>query len=170
MNEKIKKYTKEYAPYVIILLLLIMIRAFVVTPVRVEGLSMFPTLNDKDILLLQKYDKTYDRFDIVVFKNQNEKLVKRIIGLPGEHVKYQNNTLYINGDAIEEPFIIERTENFDLTKIGYDTIPEGYYFVVGDNRDDSLDSRYIGLIKKSQIQGTVQYSIFPFSKFGKIEK
>ncbi len=96
--------------------------------------------------------------------------MKRVIGLPGETVAYINNKLLINGEVVEETFLPEniKTKDFDLTNIGYTIIPSGYYFVVGDNRGDSLDSRYIGLIPKKSIEGTVSFRLFPFSSFGKI--
>ena len=91
-----------------------------------------------------------------------ERLVKRIIGLPGETVEYKNNTLYINGKEMEEPFINTNTDDFNLNELGYDKIPENYYFVVGDNRGSSLDSRMIGLINKKDLQGTIKLSITGF--------
>lgn len=164
------KYVKEYLPYVGIILVVIILRLYVISPVQVDGSSMLPTLKDNEILLLKKYDHSLDRFDIVVLKYKNEKLVKRIIGLPGETVAYINNQLFINGKMVEESFLPEniQTNDFTLSNIGYDTIPEGYYFVVGDNRGDSLDSRYIGLFHKKDIEGTVDFRLFPFNTFGKI--
>lgn len=164
----IKKITKEYLPYIILLLIVVFIRTFLVTLVQVDGTSMESTLHNNEILLLNKLDKNYQRFDIVVLKYNKERLVKRIIGLPGEQVRYRNNHLYVNGKKIKETFIKEKTGNFNITELGYQKIPEGYYFVVGDNRDNSLDSRYIGLIKKDQILGTTKIRIFPFTKIGKI--
>ncbi len=166
----VMKYVKEYLPYVVIIVCVILIRIYVISPVQVDGSSMVPTLQDNQILLLQKYDRKFHRFDIVVLKYGKDKLVKRIIGLPGETVSYQENQLYINGTRIEEPFLPEniKTNDFDLTSIGYNKIPQDYYFVVGDNRSDSLDSRYIGLIPKKYIEGTVHFRLFPFSTFGKI--
>lgn len=164
-----KQYMKEYLPYIIILLIIILIRTFIVTLVRVDGNSMVDTLHNGEILLLNKLDNDYKRFDVVVIKYNNERLVKRIIGLPGEQVKYRNNHLYINGKKVEEEFIKEDTENFNITELGYNRIPKDYYFVVGDNRDNSLDSRYIGLIKKDQIKGTTSIRLFPFNKIGKIK-
>ena len=166
----LKAKIKEYLPYVIIIIVIVLIRSFIVTLVRVDGNSMVDTLHNGEILVLNKLDKDYKRFDIVVIKHNNERLVKRVIGLPGEQVRYKNNTLYINGKKVEEKFIKETTENFNITELGYNKIPKGYYFVVGDNRDNSLDSRYIGLIKKEQIKGTTNIRLFPFNKIGKVNK
>ncbi len=153
---------KELVPYIVITMIVILIRMFIISPVRVDGTSMYPTLSNNEFLLLSKYDQSYDRFDIVVLKYRNERLVKRIIGLPGETVEYKNNTLYINGKEMEEPFINTNTDDFNLNELGYDKIPENYYFVVGDNRGSSLDSRMIGLINKKDLQGTIKLSITGF--------
>lgn len=166
--EKIQKKLKEYLPYIVILIAIILIRTFIVTLVRVDGSSMENTLHNGEILVLNKLEKDFERFDIVVIKYNNERLVKRIIGLPGEQVRYRNNQLFINGKKIKESFIEEETSNFNIMELGYNRIPKGYYFVVGDNRDNSLDSRYIGLIKKEQIQGTTKIRLFPLHKIGKI--
>ena len=87
------KFIKELVPYIVIIVVVVLIRTFIVTPVQVDGESMYPTLLDNQILILKKYDHSYDRFDIVVFKYNNSKLVKRVIGLPGETVSYKNNIL-----------------------------------------------------------------------------
>ena len=82
----LKAKIKEYLPYVIIIIVIVLIRSFVVTLVRVDGNSMVDTLHNGEILVLNKLDKDYKRFDIVVIKYNNERLVKRVIGLPGEQV------------------------------------------------------------------------------------
>lgn len=156
------KFIKELVPYVVITAIVILIRMFIISPVRVDGTSMFPTLSNNEFLLLSKYDQSYERFDIVVLKYKNERLVKRIIGLPGETVEYKDNRLYINGKEIEENFAYIDTEDFKLSELGYEKIPENYYFVVGDNRGSSLDSRMIGLINKKDLQGTIKVSISKF--------
>lgn len=153
------KFIKELIPYIIITLVVLGIRTYIVSPVRVDGNSMNPTLKNGEFLLLSKYDRTFDRFDIVVLKYNKEKLVKRIIGLPGESVEYRNGKLYINNSEIEEKFNMFNTEDFNIESLGYDIIPENYYFVVGDNRNSSLDSRTIGLINKKNIEGTINLSI-----------
>lgn len=157
------KFIKDTIPYIIILISVIIIRTFIVTPVIVNGESMYDTLKDKDILLLKKYDKKYDRNEIIVFNYNNSKLVKRIIGLPGEYVSYKNGKLYINGEEFQDNFSY-LTYDFELSDLGYKVIPEGYYFVLGDNRTRSSDSRMIGLIKKEDILGSTSFSILPFKK------
>ena len=159
-----KKILKEWVSYFLIILAILLIRLFIITPVRVDGPSMNPTLENKQILLLSKYSKHYERFDIVVFNYAKQKLVKRIIGLPGEKIEFKNNKLYINNKEIEEDFGHMETEDFSLSDIGYETIPDNMYFLVGDNRTNSLDSRYIGLVSDSDIDGVVHFSIWPLKK------
>lgn len=162
------KVIKEIIPYIIVIIAALLIRTFLVTPVKVDGTSMYPTLNDGEILILKKYDKSYKRFDVVVINYNGEKLVKRIIGLPGENIKYKNNKLYINGKKVDEPLELE-TENFSLINLGYNKIPDNHYLVLGDNRYNSTDSRIIGLIKKEDILGVTNLRIWPFKKIGILE-
>ncbi len=159
------KLFKELLPYIMIVVVVVAIRAFIATPVRVDGSSMNPTLEDGEILILKKYDRSLERFDIVVLDYNGEKLVKRVIGLPGEKIAYKDNKLYVDGKRVKEPFEHEVTDDFELEE----QIPEGYYFVLGDNRINSTDSRMIGAISKEQIQGTTNFSIFPFDKFGTVK-
>lgn len=164
------KIIKELIPYVVIILIVVLFRTFIATPVRVDGSSMYPTLKNGDILILNKLSQNYKRFDIVVVKSNNTKLVKRIIGLPGESIEYKDNLLYINGEVIDD-VALEETEDFDLESLyGIKKIPDGYYFVMGDNRDGSSDSRdyRIGLIKKENILGKTIFRLFPFNKIGTI--
>lgn len=154
---------KQVLPYFIIVISVILLRTFIVTPVIVDGDSMNNTLKDGQLLLLKKYDKSFNRFDIVVFEYEDSRLVKRIIGLPGDHVRYEDGLLYINDEIVEDSFA-SITKNFDLKYLGYEQVPEGYYFVMGDNRNYSVDSRRIGLIKQEDINGTTSFSIWPFGK------
>ena len=168
-NTKITKFIRELIPYIIIIIAVVLFRSFIATPVEVEGKSMYSSLDDGEILLLKKYDKNYKRFDVIVFKNNNDKLIKRIIGLPGEKLEYKNNKLYINGRYIKEPFLKnnQTTYDFELKELGYKKIPKDHYFVLGDNRTNSTDSRMIGLINKNKISGKTNFIIFPFTKIGK---
>ena len=133
---------------------------------------MYPTLNDNNIVILNKLDYKINglkRFDIIVVDYNGEKLIKRVIGLPGEHIEYKNNMLFINGYLTNENFNHDNTSNFKLEMIGYLKIPGDKYFVVGDNRNHSTDSRMIGLIDKKDIKGKVSLRLFPINKFGKIK-
>lgn len=163
-----KKIIKELYPYVIIIIAVVLFRTFIATPVRVDGDSMDSTLKDKDIVILNKLDKSYERFDIVVIDFDGYKLVKRIIGLPGESIKYVDNELYINDKKVED-VVSARTSDFTLEELYNITkLPDDYYFVMGDNRNNSSDSRdyRIGLISKDEIVGTTSLRLFPLNKIG----
>ena len=168
-----KKFLKEVYPYIVIILVVVLFRTFIATPVRVNGGSMESTLYDGEILILNKLNNNYKRFDVVVInKNINgvkTKLIKRVIGLPGENIEYKDNDLYINGEIITD-VSISRTTDFNLDDLyNIDKIPKDTYFVMGDNRGNSSDSRdyRVGLIKKSEIVGTTKLRLFPFNKIGK---
>lgn len=152
---------KAVIPYIIIIITVVVIRTYVLTPVIVSGTSMDDTLKNGELLLLKKYDKSYERFDIVVFDYGDSKLVKRIIGLPGETLEYKDGVLYINGEEVEDPFALA-TKDFKLSDLNIDVIPEGHYFVMGDNRSNSSDSRIIGPISVETINGTTSFSLWPF--------
>ena len=145
MKEKIK----EISPYVLIVVVIVVIRVFIATPVKVDGDSMYNTLNDNDIVLLSKLS-SIDRFDIIVLKenDNNATIIKRVIGMPGDKVKIRNNKIYINNKIIEDEYAYGETSNYDEITLGDDE-----YFVMGDNRNISLDSRYFGLVQGTDIQG-----------------
>ena len=116
-----------------------------------------------------KYNKNdIKRFDIVVVKMDKELLIKRVIGLPNEEIKYVDNKLYINGEYIKEPFLNDDvyTTNFSLDDFKLKKIPENCYFVMGDNREVSLDSRTFGCFSKDKILGSANLVLFPFTKLG----
>lgn len=160
-----KEKYKEILSYIIIIIIVLLIKHYIITPIKVNGNSMNNTLKDKDIMILDKISYRFQeikRFDIVVVKKGNDYLIKRVIGLPGETVEYKNNKLYINGKNIDEKFIHEKTNDFIMEE----KIPDDCYFVVGDNRPVSNDSRYIGVINKKDILGKTSLVIFPFSRIG----
>ena len=167
-----KKIIKELYPYVIIVVVVILVRTFIITPVIVSGSSMKPNFNDGELLLVRKKkynEKTIKRFDVVVIKKDKEEIIKRVIGLPGEHISYKNNKLYVNDKVLEENFDFRKTNDFNLEEIcSCNSIPEGKYLVLGDNRPISKDSRMIGLIDEKDILGKAVYRIWPISKFGNI--
>jgi len=125
IKEKVKVTLKELYPYIVIMIVVMLFRTFIATPVRVDGISMVDTLHDGEILILNKLDKSYKRFDIVVINYGDTKIVKRIIGLPGENIEYKDNELYINNSKIEDK-AIARTNDFTLKGIydGLEKIPD----------------------------------------------
>lgn len=168
------KILKELIPYIVIVVVVVLIRTFIATPVIVSGSSMDPTLKNGQILILNKLTNNYNRYDIVVIdvniNGKKERIVKRIMGLPLENIEAKNNILYINGKRVHDDFrdITTDFSLYDLT--GMKKIPDGYYFVMGDNRTNSLDSRdyRVGLIKKSDIIGRPIFRIWPFNKIGTV--
>jgi len=162
------------------LVLFYLIRYFIFIPIIVEGDSMMPTLENDDRVIVNKIGPSltsFDRFDVVVFKVDDTRYVKRIIGLPGDTISYQDDELYINGKKVEEPFIEEMKNNmhkygkvtydFTLEEITGDTkVPEGHYFVLGDNRLYSLDSRdkRVGFVKEEDLIGCVELIMYPFNR------
>ena len=154
---------KELLSYLIIIVAVVLCRTFLFTLIRVNGESMMTTLQDGNIMILKKIDKNIDRFDIVVVNYKNEKIIKRVIGLPEEEVEYQNNVLYIDGKEVEEEY------GSNLTKDFRDYCGKDEYFVMGDNRGNSKDSRMIGCVNKNDIVGSTDLRLFPINKFGLVD-
>ncbi len=158
----------DYLPYIIIILIVMIIRTFIATPIRVNGTSMEATLHNGETMILNKLGmKTsgLKRWDIIVLKTKNSHLIKRIIALPGETIKYEDGKLYINNKEIEDKYSLTTTEDFEEI-----TIPKEQYFVMGDNRYLSQDSRAIGPVNKSDIIGKTNIILFPLDRFGTVSK
>lgn len=171
-KERIKRFLKDIIPYIIVIVIVILIRSFIITPALVDGNSMLPNLQNNNVILLNKLDyrlNDINRFDVVVVDFNGDKLIKRVIALPGEHIEYKENKLYIDNYFMLEDFNHDITSDFKLESIGYLTIPGDKYFVIGDNRDESTDSRVIGLVDKEDILGSVSYRIFPLNKVGRVK-
>lgn len=141
-----------------------LIRSFIATPVRVDGDSMNKTFKNGDILILYKLSKI-KRFDVIVLHEEkdNEKIIKRVIGMPGDTVAIKDGEIYINDEKIDDEYAYGMTSDYDRI-----TLKSDEYFILGDNRLISKDSRYFGPIKEKEIKGKVVFRIFPFSKFGNI--
>lgn len=162
------KILKEILPYAIILLVVFLIRTFLVTPIKVNGQSMYDTLSGNEIMLLYRIGEIerYDMVvaDLIVDGKKDDTLIKRIYGLPGETIKCENGVIYINDHKIEDPYATNETSDFEAVTLGDDE-----YFLLGDNRSISLDSRIIGPVKEKDIEGRTDFVIFPFDKFGVIK-
>lgn len=195
MSEKTKEATKENSTlretigmliYVVVLVVLFMlIRHFLFVPVSVDGPSMVPTLADGDRLILDKTSEI-EHFDVVVFTapdDPDSQYIKRVIGLPGDTVSYKNNVLTVNDQVIEESF------DEDLVPSDYDTndgymnftlesltngetsvVPDGKYFVLGDNRTNSKDSRIFGFVDAEDIMGVSEIRFWPLTDAGLFNK
>lgn len=155
---------------IIVIIIILFLMLYVVSVTQVVGSSMSPTLKDEEVLILNKFQYRFfdiKRGDIVSLDYEDTKyLIKRIIGLPGETVKIANNQLYINDKIYEEEYLANdlNYDDFSLADLGYSKIPEDMYLVLGDNRENSLDSREIGLIKKEDINGKISLRIWPLNK------
>lgn len=163
----ITEFIKDASKYIIVIIFVLLFFIFVMGLQQVIGPSMNPTLNEGDIIITNKFIyrfKSIERNDIVVISQDEKYMIKRIVGLPGETVEYQNNDVLINGKAYKETFTNSETEDFTIQDLGYDVIPEDMYLVLGDNRENSLDSRTFGLISKNQIIGKAWIKIWPISK------
>lgn len=162
-SNKVVNFIKSLIPYVVIFVVVVLIRTFLITPIVVSGPSMQPTLKGGELMILNKLGD-FERFDVVVVDIGYEEIIKRIIAMPGETIACENGIIYVNGKMQEDKYGSGVT--FDFEKI---TLAEDEYFVMGDNRQDSKDSRHIGPVKSEAIKGTTSLVLFPFSSFGNIE-
>lgn len=195
------KFLKEWGPFILFVLVLGLSRLFLWQPVKVDGHSMDPTLADGERLIVLDHTKI-NRFDIVVAKEtedgETKEIVKRVIGMPGDTITYNDDTLYINGKEVDEKYLDEYKQAFDDDQLqdiyAYNSlfqelaekadafttdsdgnteftvkVPKGEYYLMGDDRIVSKDSREVGTFPKSSIVGEVKFRFWPLSKIGFIE-
>ena len=147
---------------IVAVLLIVMIRMFLLTPYKVEGLSMEPTLHDQEKILVTPahWEASFRRGEIVVIKGDgSERYVKRVIGLPGDKIEIKDKDLYINDKKWKEAYL-DGVSTDDFNAI---LVPERCYFVMGDNRTVSYDSRNgLGFIEEERIVGKGKYVFYPF--------
>lgn len=169
-KKSIKEYIKELIPYVVILVIVVLFRTFIATPVIVSGPSMNPTLENGELMILFKRSKI-ERFDIVVVNNGKEDIIKRVMALPGESISCEDGKWYVN-DRLQEEDYSKKTEYCTPSgKKTFDkvTLKNDEYFVLGDNRMNSADSREYGPFDRKHLKGKSDFVLFPFKKFGKVK-
>ena len=141
----------------------VLISTLILPVLQIEGTSMEPTLHNGDIVLLMKTTK-FDRGDLCGFTWNNKLLIKRVIALPGDWVEIDTDgTVYLNGEKLEEPYVNNKALGECDLEFPFQ-VPQEQYFVIGDMRESSIDSRntLIGCIQKDQIVGKVFFRIWPF--------
>ncbi len=162
---------------VVVLAVLVMVYLFLVSPQEISGASMEPNFHNGEYILTNKVLTKFrdpERGDVVVFKSPRNKevdYIKRIIGLPGDTVKLENNTFFVNGQKMDEPYLAPEVVVFGgsfLQEGSEIIVPPGQYFVVGDNRPHSSDSREFGPIPMEDFIGTVFFRYWPFEQMGGI--
>ena len=194
-------FLHEWGLFILFISLFLLTRLFLWLPVQVEGHSMDPTLADGQRVIVLKHT-SIERFDIVVAKEvengKTKQIVKRIIGMPGDTITYQNDKLTINGKEVKEEYLKEFHAAFAKDKLQKEyaysdyfqqlakeskaftvnadkntafsvTVPEGKYFLLGDNRIVSKDSREVGYFDKSALVGEVKFRFWPLDKIGTVE-
>ena len=179
---KVKEIAKTLLLYVVMIGAVIALRHYVFSPVEAIGDSMKPNLNDGERMFGLKHAEI-NRFDVVTFPAPDDPgtdYVKRVIGLPGDTVAYKDDQLYINGKKYDEPYLEEYkgkltdgqplTFDFDLQGLfGYEKVPDGQLFVLGDNRRISKDGRIIGMIDQKDILTNVKFVFWPINRIGVVE-
>lgn len=177
--------TKQWKRLIVLRTILIVVifamffRSYLFASYVVDGKSMEPTLYDGNLIMVNQilYDfSDVSRFDVIVFHaNDEEDYVKRVIGEPGDHIKVEDDKLYINEEYVEEVYLQAfrdqitgiLTKDFTLEEVtGESRVPEGQLFVMGDNRVNSFDSRYFGFIDQEEVVGKVDIRYWPVSQVG----
>ena len=172
MKEESKKEIFSWFKSVVIALILaLIIREFIFTPVIVSGKSMEPTFHNDNRVVITKIHEI-DNFDMIVFHAPGAEgdYIKRVIGIPGDFVVMKDDRLYINGEEYPEDYVKENREQiFEGQKLTQDLeveVPDGYLYVLGDNRRNSTDSRVIGLVDEKSVVGEVKFRFYPLKDLG----
>lgn len=172
MNKLSKEQAKEWLKTITTALIISALIIIFARPSAIIGASMEPTLNGGNLVLVEKVSKlshTLKRGDIIVARTElplflfiKKNVIKRIIGLPGDSIEIKANQVFVNGQLLTEPYIKAGMTNGTF----FGTVPEDHYFIMGDNRLVSSDSRNpeIGFIDQQQIEGKVYLRLFPFNE------
>lgn len=174
MNQQSKKEIKEWIEAIVIAIILAMlIKTFVIEIFEVEGHSMYPTLKDGERLVVNKFVYRFsepERGDIIIFKYPGDPhydYIKRVIGIENDVVEIKDGKVYLNDKVLEENYISEPTPG----NFGPEKVPEDHYFVLGDNRNNSKDSRFpsVGFVPDENLKGKAVFIIWPLNQLGPIK-
>ncbi len=152
---------------IIAIIIALLVRVFVIEHFLVDGQSMQPTLEHNERILVNKFVYRFqepEHEEIVVFEYRDKRdFIKRVVGVEGDTVQIKDKKLYINDEPVEEPYIQKNS----VDDYGPVTVPEGHYFVLGDNRANSRDSRYddVGFVSEEEIKGRAALVFWPFEGF-----
>lgn len=156
-------------------LLAIILIVFIYQPVKVEGTSMMPALTNDERIFINKFTYRFgtgniERGDLVVFffpLDRSKSYIKRVIGLPGDTVQIENGTVYVNGERLDEPYVPD--EYRDRQSMPAVTVTSDHYFVLGDHRSSSNDSRAWGTVDRRDIYGKAVFVYWPLDKMGRLK-
>jgi signal peptidase I len=170
-GKSLGKTVKEYAISIVVCVIIaLVLRNFVIARADVDGESMYPTLRDNDVVFVEKVSALWDKYSrgsIVIFETHNVKndiYIKRVIAVAGDEVEIRGGKVYVNGNILKEEYLPEGTatkaERFMMENRIF-KVPEGYVFVMGDNRGNSVDSRSFGPVKVEDIKGRAVMRFLP---------
>jgi signal peptidase I len=169
LRRELRSWTRDLA---VALGLALVIIIFLYQPVKVEGTSMAPLLSDQERIFINKFVYRFEpieRGDVVVFwypLDRSKSFIKRVVGLPGEMVEIRSGRLYVNGVELAEPYV--PASYLDASKYPAMIIPPDEYFVMGDHRDSSNDSRVFGPVPRPFIYGKAVFAYWPVDHFGSL--
>jgi len=169
LRRELRTWTRDLA---VALGLALVIIIFLYQPVKVEGTSMAPLLSDQERIFINKFVYRFEpieRGDVVVFwypLDRTKSFIKRVVGLPGETIEIRGGHLFIDGTELMEPYVPARY--LDGSNYGPRVIPPGEYFVMGDHRDSSNDSRVFGPVPRQLIYGKAVFAYWPVNHFGSL--
>src|SRR5580692_7467924 len=169
LRQDLRSWTRDLA---VALGLALVIIVFLYQPVKVEGTSMAPLLSDQERIFINKFVYRFepiDRGDVVVFwypLDRSKSFIKRVVGLPGETVEIRKGVVFVNGVSLAEPYVPPQYE--DLTDFGPVRVPRDNYFVMGDHRISSNDSRVFGTVASHYIYGRAVFAYWPVDHFGSL--
>jgi signal peptidase I len=168
-SRELRAWGRDIGVAVVLALVIIV---FLYQPVQVEGTSMAPLLSDQERIFINKFVYRFEpirRGDVVTFwypLDRSKSFIKRVIGLPGDTIEIRAGELYVNGEHVPEPYV--PASYFDDSSYGPYKIPPDEYFVMGDHRDSSNDSRIFGAVQRKFIYGKAVFAYWPFREFGEI--